>query len=121
MRKKFQPYEGKLHVKSGDTVVVLVGKDRGKTGKILKVYPKMGKVLVDGLNVITRHVKAQPTQADPNPQGGRVPSSVPISVAKVSLLNADGQPTRVRVETDAAGKKVRVATKGGKPVADPAK
>lgn len=121
MRKKTIPFEGKLQVKSGDNVIVLVGKDRGKTGKILKVYPKTGKVLVEGLNIVTKHEKAQPTQEDPNPKGGRVEQSVPMLASKVALVNAEGKPTRVKVETDKKGVKTRVAAKGGKPIAEPGK
>ena len=121
MRKKTIPFEGKILIKSGDTVTVIVGKDRGKSGKVLKVYPKTGKVLVEGLNIVTQHVKAQPTQEEPNPKGGRVEKSMPMPINKVSLMNADGKPTRVRTETDKGGKKVRIAVNGGKPIADPSK
>ena len=121
MRKKTIPFEGKLLVKSGDTVIVTVGKDRGKTGKILKVWPKTGKVLVEGLNVVTQHVKAQPTQEDPNPQGGRVEKSVPLAVNKVSLMNAEGKPTRVKAVTAKDGTKTRIAVKGGTSIPEPGK
>jgi len=105
-------FEAKLKVKSGDTVKVLAGKDAGKTGVISKVYPKTGKVLVEGINFVTKHQKAQPTPADPNPTGGKVVVEVPILASKVALVNANGEATRVRSQV-IDGKKVRVAVKGG--------
>jgi large subunit ribosomal protein L24 len=63
---KFVP--NKLHVKTGDTVYVISGKDKGKTGKVLRVFTKKGKILVEGINVVTKHLK--PNQM--NPQGGVV-------------------------------------------------
>ena len=99
-------------IKKGDNVVVRSGKDKGRTGTVLQVMPKDGKVLVDGINVATRHRK--PTQK--NPQGGidRVPAPMPIS--KVSVADPkDGKPTRVRFE-EKDGKKVRVAVKSGETI-----
>ena len=99
-------------IKKGDTVVVLSGKDKGQTGTVQQVMPKDGKVLVDGVNVMTRHRK--PSQA--NPQGGidRVPA--PIALCKIALADPkDGKPTRVRFE-EKGGKKVRVAVKSGETI-----
>jgi large subunit ribosomal protein L24 len=121
MRKAPIPFEGKLLIKKGDTVMVLAGKDKGKTGLVKRAYPKSGKVLVEGINVVTRHVKAQPTPDNPNPEGGRVQAEVPILACKVALLNHEGKPTRVKIEIGKDGKKTRIAAKGGKPIADPAK
>ena len=105
-------FEAKLKVKSGDTVKVLAGKDTGKTGVITRVYPKTGKILVEGVNFVTKHQKAQPTPADPNPTGGKVVVEAPILASKVALVNANGEATRVRTQI-VDGKKVRVAVKGG--------
>jgi large subunit ribosomal protein L24 len=113
MRRSAPKFEGKLHIRKGDTVKVLAGKDAGKTGTVLRVFPKTGKVLVEGLNIAIKHQKAQPTPADPNPQGGRVEVAVPMPAGKVALVNSQGEPTRVRVASGADGKKVRVAVKGG--------
>jgi len=99
-------------IKKGDSVVVRSGKDKGRTGTVLQVMPKEGKVLVEGVNVMTRHRK--PTQM--NPQGGidRIPAPMPIG--KVSLADPkDGKPTRVRFE-EKDGKKVRVAVKSGETI-----
>jgi len=102
---------GAAKIKKGDSVVVLSGKDKGRTGTVLLVQPKDGKVVVEGVNVATKHRK--PTQA--NPQGGidRVPA--PMHISKVAVADKDGKPTRVRFETK-DGKKVRVAVKSGETI-----
>jgi large subunit ribosomal protein L24 len=121
MRKKPIPFEGKIRVKTGDTVVVLAGKDKGKSGTILRVYRKSGKVIVDGLNLVTKHVRAQPTPTNPNPPGGRVETPAALPISKIALVNAEGKPTRVRVQADDNGTKQRIAVKGGTPIAEPAR
>jgi len=95
-------------IKKGDQVIVLSGKDKGKTGTVTLAMPKDGKVVVGGINVATRHKK--PTQE--NPQGGLEKIEAPMHVSKVAHVTADGKPTRVRFETK-DGKKVRVAVKTG--------
>ena len=95
-------------IKKGDRVVVLSGKDKGRTGDVLKAMPKEGKVIVSGVNVHARHRK--PTQL--NPQGGIERKEAPLHVSKVAIATADGKPTRVRFEVR-DGKKVRVAAKSG--------
>ena len=95
-------------IKKGDRVIVLSGKDKGKTGTVTLSRPKDGKVVVEGVNVATRHRK--PTQAEP--QGGLVKVEAPLHASKVAHVTADGKPTRVRFVTQ-DGKKVRVAVKGG--------
>jgi len=96
-------------IKKGDSVVVLSGKDKGKTGSVTQVMPREGKVVVAGVNIATRHRK--PTQT--NPQGGLERSEAPMAVSKVAIADPKtGQATRVRFETR-DGKKVRVAVKSG--------
>ncbi len=95
-------------IKKGDRVIVLSGKDKGRTGTVSQVMPKDGKVVVEGINVAARHRK--PTQA--NPQGGIDRSPAPMHISKVAIAGADGKPTRVRFE-ERDGKKVRVAVKSG--------
>ena len=97
-------------IRKGDSVVILSGKDKGRTGDVLKVMPKQGKVLVDGLNVHARHRK--PSQA--NPQGDIDRQPAPLAMCKVGLEDPKnpGKPTRVRFE-EHDGKKVRVAVKSG--------
>mgnify|MGYP002648723415 CR=1 FL=1 len=99
-------------IKKGDRVVVLTGKDKGKTGEVTKAMPKDGKVVVSGINVSTRHRK--PSQA--NPQGGLERVEAPLHVSKVAIEDPKtGKPTRVRFETK-DGKKVRVAVKSGETI-----
>ena len=95
-------------IKKGDKVVVLSGKDKGKTGEVIRSIPKESKVVVSGVNVAARHRK--PTQV--NPQGGIERKEAPMHVSKVAIATADGKPTRVRFE-ERDGKKVRVAAKTG--------
>ena len=96
-------------IRKGDTVVVLSGKDKGKTGEVIRSMPKDSKVLVSGVNVAARHRK--PTQT--NPQGGIERKEAPLHVSKVAVADPKtGKPTRVRFE-ERDGKKVRVAAKSG--------
>jgi large subunit ribosomal protein L24 len=96
-------------IKKGDTVVVLSGKDKGRTGEVVKAMPKDGKVVVSGLNVHTRHRKPSQT----NPQGGIERKEAPLHISKVAIADPkSGKPTRVRFEVR-DGKKVRIATKSG--------
>ena len=95
-------------IKKGDQVIVLSGKDKGKTGTVTQSMPKDGKVIVSGVNVATRHRK--PSQAEP--QGGLVRAEAPLHISKVAHVTSDGKPTRVRFKTQ-DGKKVRVAVKTG--------
>ena len=95
-------------IKKGDRVVVLSGKDKGRTGDVVKAMPKEGKVIVSGINVHARHRKPSQT----NPQGGIERKEAPLHASKVAIATADGKPTRVRFE-DRDGKKVRIAAKTG--------
>jgi len=98
-------------IKKGDQVIVLSGKDKGRTGEVVKALPKEGKVVVSGVNVAVRHRK--PSQQ--NPQGGIDRFEAPMHISKVSVADKDGKPTRVRFETR-DGKKVRVAVKSGEAI-----
>jgi len=95
-------------IRKGDKVVVLSGRDKGKTGEVTMSMPKDGKVVVSGVNVATRHRK--PSQL--NPQGGIERKEAPLHVSKVAIATGDGKPSRVRFEVR-DGKKVRVAAKTG--------
>ena len=95
-------------IKKGDRVVVLSGKDKGKTGEVIRSMPKESKVVVSGVNVHARHRK--PTQQ--SPQGGIERKEAPLHISKVAIATADGKPSRVRFEVR-DGKKVRVAAKTG--------
>jgi large subunit ribosomal protein L24 len=95
-------------IRKGDRVVVLSGKDKGRTGEVVKAMPKDGKVIVSGVNVHARHRKPSQTQ----PQGGIERKEAPLHISKVAIATADGKPSRVRFEMR-DGKKVRVAAKTG--------
>jgi len=100
----------KLHVKKGDTVKVLSGKDRGKVGEILRVDPAAQKAIVQGVNMVTKHVK--PNQQNPN--GARIEMEAPIYVCKLQLIDPkSGKPTRVGRVQGENGSWVRVAKKSG--------
>ncbi|MBY6049636.1 50S ribosomal protein L24 [Vannielia litorea] len=94
-------------LKKGDTVVVLTGKDKGKTGEIQSVDPKAGKAVVEGLNMAIRHQRQ-----GQNTQGGRVPLAMPIDLSNLSYVDANGKATRVGFK-DQDGKKVRYAKTTG--------
>ena len=99
----------KLHVKKGDTVQVLSGKDKGKEGKILTALPKKGKVIVEGVNKVKRHTKPSQT----NPQGGIVTKEAAIASCKVMLVCPScKKPTRI-AHKEVDGKKVRIAKTTG--------
>lgn len=96
------------HVRKGDNVIVTAGINKGLSGKILLVVTDKDKVVVEGVNVKSRHMK--PSQS--NPQGGVVKKEMPIHISNVSPI-ADGKPTRVRFETKKDGSKIRVAARTG--------
>ncbi len=99
-----------MKIKKGDTVRVIAGKDKGKDGKVLSVHVKDHKVVVENINMVSKHSK--PSAANQN--GGIVQMEAPIDVSNVMLL-ADGQATRVGFRTE-DGKKVRYAKKTGKTI-----
>ncbi len=98
-------------IRKGDKVVVLSGKDKGKTGEVVRSIPKDMKVIVSGVNIAIRHKK--PSQTDP--QGGLERREAPLHISKVAIATAEGKPSRVRFETH-DGKKVRVAAKTGEKI-----
>ena len=95
-------------IKKGDRVVVLTGKDKGKTGSVTKVWPKECRVLVEGVNIVQRHTR--PTQLDP--QGGIKNKEAPLHLSNVAIVDANGKPTRVGFRAD-GDKKVRFAKSTG--------
>ena len=96
-------------IRKGDTVVILSGKDKGKTGEVIRSIPKESRVVVSGVNVAARHRKASQV----NPQGGIDRKEAPLHVSKVAIADPKtGKATRVRFE-ERDGKKVRVAAKSG--------
>lgn len=99
-----------MKIKTGDKVRVMRGKDKGKEGTVTKVFPKLDKVIVEGVNLVKKHQK--PDNA--NPQGGIISKEAPLHVSNVMILDpADNKPTRIGMKIE-DGKKVRVAKKSGK-------
>ena len=98
-------------IKKGDTVVVRSGKDKGRSGTVLAVMPKEGKVLVSGVNIAARHRKPSQTE----PQGGIDRREAPMAISKVGYA-VDGKPSRVRFAVAKDGTKSRVAVKSGKTI-----
>lgn len=100
----------KLHVKKGDTVVVLTGKDKGKEGKIIESQPSKMKIVVEGVSKVKRHTK--PTQS--NPQGGIIVKEAPISSSNVMLVCPScKKPTRIKKNQLTSGKFARACVKCG--------
>ena len=104
---------GKLHIKKNDTVVVLAGEDKGKTGKVLKVLVEKDRALVEGVNMVSKSTKPSAK----NPQGGIVKQEAPIHISNLSLVDPkSGKATRVGIKVTEDGKKVRIAKKSGEEI-----
>jgi large subunit ribosomal protein L24 len=100
----------RLHVSKGDTVRVMRGDDKGKEGKIIRVYPKTGRVTVDGVNMVKRHRRARTADE----QSGIMEFPAPIHSSNVMLLDPkSGNPTRTRRRIDEDGTKERISVKSG--------
>ncbi|MDK2821199.1 MAG: large subunit ribosomal protein [Clostridia bacterium] len=100
----------KIHVKKGDTVMVITGKDAGKKGKVLSVEPSKGRVIVEGVNIVKRHTR--PTQK--LPQGGIIEQEAPVASSNVMIFcNKCNQPSRIGKQILADGKKTRICKKCG--------
>jgi large subunit ribosomal protein L24 len=101
-----------MHVTRGDTVQVISGEDAGRQGKVLRVHPKTGRVTVQGVNIIKRHMRATQTT-----EAGIIEREAPIHHSKVMLLDPkSGEPTRIRRRHDADGTVERIAVKSGQPI-----
>jgi large subunit ribosomal protein L24 len=105
---------GLARLRKGDDVVVISGKDKGKKGKVMRLLNEDGKVVVEGVNMIKRHLRPSPK----NPQGGILEKEAPIFASKVMPIDPKtGKGTRVRVGKDDKGHKIRVGTSGDEIVA----
>ena len=105
-----------VHVRKGDTVQVVRGDDKGAQGKVLKVFTKTGRVLVEGINIVKKHRRAR----RPEEQSGIIEMPAPVNASNVMLLDPKtGAPTRTRARIDADGTKERVAVKTGEPITTP--
>ena len=103
----------KLHVSTGDTVKVMRGDDKGHVGKVLRVYRKTGRVVVEGANIVKRHRKARTAEE----QGGIVDFPAPMHASNVMLMDPkDDAPTRTRRRIDTDGTKERLSVKSGEAI-----
>ena len=100
------------HVCKGDSVIVTAGNDKGVTGEVLRVLTKQDRVVVQGVNMRTKHVK--PTQQ--SPQGGILKKEMPIHISNVALVGADGRPTRAGYALASNGDKTRVDRRSGEAI-----
>jgi len=104
-----------MKLKKGDKIVVISGKDKGKTGSILRALPKTEQVVIDGVHVVTRHQKSKRTRS----QGQIIQKSMPIHVSNVALVGEKNKGVRVGYTVETEGdkkKKVRVARPSGKKI-----
>ena len=102
----------KLHIAKGDTVQVISGDEKGKRGKVLHVYPRTGRVTIEGVNVVKRHRRQTQTS-----QGGIVEFPAPIHHSKAMLIDPkSGAPTRIRRRKDADGTLERISVASGQPI-----
>lgn len=103
----------KLHVTKGDTVRVVRGDDKGKEGKVIRVYPKTGRVTIEGVNIVKKHRRARTADE----QSGIIEMAAPIHASNVMLLDPKtGEPTRTRRQSDEDGTKERIAVKSGEAI-----
>ena len=103
----------KLHIKKDDTVYVNAGDDRGKTGRVLKVFPAKSRALVEGVNIITKATK--PTAK--YPQGGLIKTEAPIHISNLNLIDPkSNKPTRIGTKKDDKGRKVRISKRSGEEI-----
>ena len=103
----------KMHVTKGDTVRVMRGDDKGREGKVLRIYPKTGRVLVEGINIVKKHRKARTAEE----QSGIIEAPAPVHSSNVMLLDSKtGEPTRTKARIDTDGTKERVGVRSGEPI-----
>ncbi len=102
-----------MKVKKGDTVLVLAGKDRGAKGRVIAAYPKLQKVLVEGVGRVKKHTRISTSQRGAQ-QGGIVTQEAPIHVSNVMVIGPDDKPTRVGYRKDEEGRNIRVSRRTGK-------
>ena len=101
----------KFNIRKGDTVYVNAGNDKGKTGKVLEVLRDKDRVIVEGVNMVSKHTKPNPKA----PQGGIVKQEAAIHISNVNLVDNNGKPTRV-AHKEVDGKKVRIAKTTGEEI-----
>ncbi|HEX6573665.1 MAG TPA: 50S ribosomal protein L24 [Gemmatimonadaceae bacterium] len=103
----------RLNVTKGDTVRVMRGDDKGKEGKVLRVFPKTGRVLIEGINIVKKHRRAR----NQDEQSGIIEQPAPVHASNVMLIDSkSGEPTRTKVRVDEDGTKERVGVRSGEPI-----
>ena len=102
-----------MKIRKGDEVIILAGKDKGATGKVLRVIPREERVVVEGVNLITKNIKADQQRA--GKESGRVTVEAPLHVSNVAIVE-DGKPVRVGYRTNDDGTKVRISRRSGKEI-----
>ena len=103
----------KTRITKGDTVRVMRGDDKGKEGRVMKVFTKTGRVLIEGVNIVKKHRRAR----RPEEQSGIIEAPAPVAASNLMLLDPKtGAPTRTRRRIDADGTKERVSAKSGEPI-----
>ncbi len=102
-----------MKIRKDDTVEVISGRDKGMRGKVLVAYPRLNKVLVEGVNRVKKHTRVSTTQRGTK-TGGIVTQEAPIDVSNVLVVDSDGKPTRVGYRVDENGQKVRISRRNGK-------
>ena len=103
----------KMPVSRGDTVLVMRGEDKGKDGKVLRVFPKTGRITVEGVNIVKKHRKARNAEE----QSGIIEQPAPVHSSNVMLVDSKtGEPTRTKVRVDDDGTKERVGVRSGEPI-----
>jgi len=103
----------KIHIKKGDTVYVNSGEDRDQQGRVLEVFPKQYRALVEGINLVSKHTKPN----SDNPQGGIIKKEAPVNISNLMVVDpSSGKPTRVGRKLDKNGKLVRYSKKSGEEI-----
>ncbi len=102
-------------LQKGDQVIVIAGKDKGKKGKVMRLFLETDRVVVEGVNLVKRHMKPNPRMQ----QGGILEREQPLACSNVMLVDSAGKGTRIRVKTDDKGVKVRVAVTNGEEIPTP--
>ena len=102
-----------MKVHKGDTVLVVSGKDKGAKGKVIAAYPRLAKILVEGVNRVKKHERIRTTQRGAK-TGGIVTQEAMIDASNVMVVDSDGKPTRIGYRVDENGQKVRISRRTGK-------
>lgn len=114
--KKQKAVRIKTRLRKGDMVMVIAGKDKGKVGKIISVDRKRGRVVVEGVNLVKKHLRPNPARGI---KGGIVEQEAPIHISNVMAVTSDGRPTRIGIRIEELGgkiRRVRIAKKTGEPL-----